>query len=542
MLLCILILLIGTSIAPGISSDSIKINDIKNDSSDQTHNSIINESVLDLQYIYNITENLSNIIFTAYDEENGEIAKGRAFGTNGEHKAAEILYENMTKLGLYTKKEQLRNLPSCPTVVHKIEILEYGMTISNGTNTEKVDCHITLTALGPYGRPFQVNHNFSYKGLKVRYEHPKPLEDKEDYVLIYQSETGRKRLIDFFELPSFKFLVSGIINILRDLKDHARYPHYKGRIHIDSTNETFDMPAGNTVIPRLYINGSVGTKIRDNIDDYTVDFYLKQRLNKSVVSYNVIGQLNGTNPNKTVIIGCLYDCWWNQGTADSAIGMGIVMGIAKYFMDQNIKPNYTMKFIGFAGEEYGMHGSIYYEAAHRDEDIEFVIDLNQLGFNQTEPRLTLQVAANSKKFLNEIWPVVEQSNYVNRTGNVTDIEPVHMPKGHISDDHSFATKRPWYLPLRGIKTVCFLKNGPWPLHHRDGLNHTAGDVIDYFNWTDVEVTGEIILNVTKYLALEKKSDGSGQVENILNNFIQKIATGKKIRIILQKLQLFYKRI
>ena len=34
-------------------------------------------------HIYNITKALSNIIFTEYDEENGEMAKGRAFGTKG---------------------------------------------------------------------------------------------------------------------------------------------------------------------------------------------------------------------------------------------------------------------------------------------------------------------------------------------------------------------------------------------------------------------------------------------------------------------------
>ena len=43
------------------------------------------ETTLDIQYIYDITEALSNIIFTVYDE-NQEIAKGRAYGTKGEHK------------------------------------------------------------------------------------------------------------------------------------------------------------------------------------------------------------------------------------------------------------------------------------------------------------------------------------------------------------------------------------------------------------------------------------------------------------------------
>jgi len=29
-----------------------------------------------------------------------------------------------------------------------------------------------------------------------------------------------------------------------------------------------------------------------------------------------------------------------------------------------------------------------------------------------------------------------------------------------------------------------------------------GDVLKYFNWTDVSVTGELILNITKHLTLE----------------------------------------
>ena len=50
---------------------------------------------IDYDYIYNVTENLSNIIFTSYDEENGELAKGRFFGTKGEWDAANYLADEM---------------------------------------------------------------------------------------------------------------------------------------------------------------------------------------------------------------------------------------------------------------------------------------------------------------------------------------------------------------------------------------------------------------------------------------------------------------
>jgi len=98
------------------------------------------------------------------------------------------------------------------------------------------------------------------------------------------------------------------------------------------------------------------------------------------------------------------------------------------------------------------------------------------------------------------------------------------PQGHLSNDAVFATRRP------NCKTVCFLKNGPWLLHHRDGHDHKIGDVIDYFDWDDVNATGEIILNVTKYLAVGPDDtftdcqfsavddDGDGNDESIQASF------------------------
>ena len=46
---------------------------------------------LDLEFVHEISENLSNVIYDAYDD--GELQKGRAFGSKGEHYAAEYLFE-----------------------------------------------------------------------------------------------------------------------------------------------------------------------------------------------------------------------------------------------------------------------------------------------------------------------------------------------------------------------------------------------------------------------------------------------------------------
>ena len=50
---------------------------------------------LDTQFIFNITQNLSNIIFQAYNTS--ELQKGREFGSKGEH-AADYLISLLTNI------------------------------------------------------------------------------------------------------------------------------------------------------------------------------------------------------------------------------------------------------------------------------------------------------------------------------------------------------------------------------------------------------------------------------------------------------------
>jgi len=476
----------------------------------------IDESTLDVNYIYNITKALSYIIYTEYDEENGEIARGRWFGTKGEHKAAEILYENMTKLGLYTTMEQIKNIekigrPDLSKLTHEIQILEYGLKINDETI---VDFHITPSTKGPRENPNQLDYNFSYKGLKVILK-PKfllpwkitnLLSEKEDFVFIEleksfypEYRTPIKKFLSRFISPLSKPLMFGLKYIKHKPEKTRLYyfsPHCKGIIRYDPNDYTYNQGSLGEKVPIIYINGTIGKKILDDIEHASVGFYLNQTFNDSVISYNVIGQLNGTDPTKTVIVDCLYDSWWCQGTADAAIGMAMVLGVAKYFVDNNIKPKYNIKFIGFGGEEAGVRGAFYYEAAHKDENIVYVIDLNQICFWQNGPRLTLNVIFNKMSFLKEMWKIVEKTDYKEITKDTADIKSVWLPAGAPSDDQAFAIFRP------GVKTVCFLKDTGWLFHHRDGLGHTEGDVLKYFDWDDARATGEIVVNVTKYLTVD----------------------------------------
>ena len=478
--LFVIVVLVSSAGIPGISG-ALKE---KEPSETQSTTNV----TIDVPYIYNITKALSEIVFTVYDEAHGEIAKGRAFGTKGEHKAAEILFENMTLLGLNPYLEQMKQRPGVQNddLVTQLEVQNYSVKL----NGRILDCFIYPSWKGPRGTPQDLNDTFSYQGLQVR---PIPVhpwvynrsiaQNNTDFVFLghdqWNDPNGILPIVDLLKpyLNPLKFYIvfhiASLFNILRETAAWYRmYPHCKALLLQDFHPESHDcvfLPKNGNSLPVIFITGNDGNQMRANFTASTLDFTLTQHLNTSVISYNVIGELKGRDPKKNVIVSCLYDGWWNQATGDAAIGMAMVLGIAKYFVQAGITPKYTVKFIAFGGEEYDILGAKYYEATHKNESIVALIDLNQLGFTQNSPRLTLDFVANKPLFLKKVWDIVQRTDYIERTGNVTDIKPILWPSGDIPGNaFAFATQRP------GCNAMSIFKDGGWTLHHRDGINILPG--------------------------------------------------------------------
>ncbi|MBP1662167.1 MAG: putative aminopeptidase [Thermoplasmatales archaeon] len=465
---------------------------------------------LDLSYVYNITERLSTIIFTEYNESNGEIAKGRAFGTKGEQKAGEIIYENLTTLGLYTYMEKITATTGYPRLTHEMEVTEVSVKI----NGKKADAYITPIWVKTKENNYEVNHTYSYENLRVIrpplipavYMLKQKLSGKlEPFVVILQDRAfyPKHPFSSFPRLDNFYFnyyvvrQMQGATPLLYSYLWNPFLTYCKGIILYDFNKDVHDMNLLKHLnhIPFIYINNTDGHTILEDLTSTRVDFTLGQRYNTTVDSWNVIGQINGTDPSKTVIVCSMLDSWWCQGTADSAISMAMVLGVAKYFKEQQITPKYTLKFIGFCGEEHGSYmGARYYSSTHEDEDIVAMVDLNQIGYKQETSPLTLNVIGNNLGLLDETSQLLQNANYTDRVNSSKDLQYVWMKQGIVSNPSPFQLSHP------KCEILCFLKDGGWVLHHRDGLNHTEGDVLKYFDPQDVNVTGEMVLNVIKYLA------------------------------------------
>ncbi|MDI3484127.1 MAG: aminopeptidase YwaD [Methanobacteriaceae archaeon] len=99
-------------------------------------------------------------------------------------------------------------------------------------------------------------------------------------------------------------------------------------------------------------------------------------------TYNVIGVINGTNPNKYIIIGSHIDSpGFCEGATDDAAGMGIQVEIARILASKNFKPEKNILIIGFGGEELWFKGSEDFVKKHPEiiRNCDAVIDLNCVG-------------------------------------------------------------------------------------------------------------------------------------------------------------------
>ncbi|HWR63958.1 MAG TPA: PKD domain-containing protein, partial [Candidatus Thermoplasmatota archaeon] len=289
---------------------------------------------------------------------------------------------------------------------------------------------------------------------------------------------------------------------------HLRHPEfYKAFMVYDYHNDCYNLPGTDYAIPIVYVNKTLGKQLEENSDDYRINISLDQSWNENVESYNVIGQINGSDPdpNKTILIQCLYDSAWCSGTADSAIGVSMVLALAKFMKQleqEGIKPKYNVRFILFGGEERGCRGAIYYEMTlPQDHTVKTVIDLNQLGFEQRDPSIPLimNVATNHIRLKPLLEHITNTTSYEERKNDSTEFRLTWTPDGSVSDEFAFAN---WLTgtPLK-TNTVMFLKDFNWTRHHRDGENHTKGDTMDYYDQEEIPLLMEMIWNVTRAFAM-----------------------------------------
>lgn len=92
--------------------------------------------------------------------------------------------------------------------------------------------------------------------------------------------------------------------------------------------------------------------------------------------YNVVATIPGTKkPDETVIISGHLDSFdAGTGAVDCGTGIGVVLGAAHLIANSGVKPKRTIKFVAFAGEEFGLWGAQAYCKKH-EKEIDKIVNL-----------------------------------------------------------------------------------------------------------------------------------------------------------------------
>jgi len=103
----------------------------------------------------------------------------------------------------------------------------------------------------------------------------------------------------------------------------------------------------------------------------TVHFNMQARLEKPVVSANVIGELRGSeHPEQVVVVGGHIDSWdVGQGAQDDGSGIMAALAAVRLIRQSGLKPKRTIRLVFWVNEENGAAGGDAYLAALSPEDL-----------------------------------------------------------------------------------------------------------------------------------------------------------------------------
>lgn len=195
-----------------------------------------------------------------------------------------------------------------------------------------------------------------------------------------------------------------------------------------------------------------------------IDFYVKSQHYPDGIGYNVVGYLEGSDPNlnkETIVYGAHYDfCGEHMGILyvganDNASGSANVMEIAEAYSKLDKMTKRSVAFILFGGEEMGLMGSHYYadNMPTKLKNVDAMINFDMTGHGD---KARASVSENPLEFKNTL---LEADKLVNTLQSVGVIKSIGVRS---SDFAPFFKK--------GAKVASFSSNGPHQFYHLLGDN------------------------------------------------------------------------
>lgn len=197
--------------------------------------------------------------------------------------------------------------------------------------------------------------------------------------------------------------------------------------------------------------------------DILLEFDIRNHFRLGPVKYhNVIAEIKGSQyPDEYVIISGHLDAY-DVGTGAVDCGTGIVpmLEAARLLSEAGAKPKRTIRFVAFAGEEFGLLGAKAYCKNHAKELDKIALLLNRDG--GPEPPVGISVSAAMLDDLKKICTPIPSIN-PDFPFEVTEAKPRKRPTATGSTDASV-------FAIEGVPTYGFR------LSDVDGTNFNYGEI------------------------------------------------------------------
>jgi len=189
---------------------------------------------------------------------------------------------------------------------------------------------------------------------------------------------------------------------------------------------------------------------------------------------NVLGYIEGENKDEYIVVGGHFDHlgkhdgWIWNGADDNASGTVGVMTIAKAFMATGKKPEKSVIFAAWTGEEKGLYGSKYFvqDAVKKNMNVELNLNYDMISRDTERDTLKNQAVMNYTKANPELEETVK--NYISEYEINLDVTYRSSEKpGGGSDHASFAD---------AMIPVFYFEAAMHPDYHQ------PSDEIDKVNW------------------------------------------------------------
>ncbi len=310
------------------------------------------------------TNKLREIIGSAYLENKSynllerlcDEAGGRVIGSEVNEKAMSIMKDELKNIGYEAKFEKF----SIPGWVRGND------QVIMKTPTER---KLQAVALGYVNKTpaFKANVVYAKYGLEENY---KNLNVNDKIVLVTQeAPPGKEQLLRYQALDiAAKHGAKAILYI----NDRSGFLNLAGMGNFQ----------GNaTKIPAFSLTFEEGKWLERLIErnmPVTIEIATNSYC-KEINSANIIATLEGKVKSK-IVIGAHFDSWdLGQGAVDNGVGTAILFDVARLLKSFSPNNYYSIEFVWFNGEEFGLWGSKKFVEIHKQDSIIAMINMDMTG-------------------------------------------------------------------------------------------------------------------------------------------------------------------